>query len=325
MKQKRKSLLVCFVTLVLVFGLTGSTFAVDILWDGSEGSSWTDPLNWIGDAVPTNSDYGMIGDPTVTQPVIVSGDTVSAQRVVVGMGSQGCTLDVTGGSITSDSVNFTIGRSNGGGTLNISGGSVISNSGFVMGNYAAVTNGIVNMTGGTLDVHANPTADDDQYWLNMLVIGDGGYGEFNMDGGAVTVDMDMCLTYPRTGGKSGYLNMTDGTMDIGGDIMLSYDKSGTSLPGAIQLDGGVITASDLLMTVNGSLDLTDGVMVLAGDDTGVIQGYIDSNLITGYDDSANVVLNYDGTNTTISAIPEPATMVLLGLGGLLGLRRRRTN
>jgi PEP-CTERM motif len=314
MEQKRKSLLVI---LVLVLGLSGSAFAADVYWDGSEGSDWTDGANWVGDAVPTNTDFGLIGDPTVTQPIIVSGQTVSAQRVVVGMGNHGCTLDVmTGGSITSDTVNFTVGRSGGGGTLNISGGDVIANAGFLMGNYQTTTAGIVNMTAGTLTVHADMASGN--WWLQMLTIGDGGLSTFNMDGGAVTVDEDMWLSYHRPGGNPGTLNMTDGTIDIGGTIMLSKSSSISS---KIQLDGGIITASDLVMTANGLLDVTgDGMMILAGDDRVAVQGYIDDGLITG------AVCTYDlGLDETTIAVPEPATMVLLGLGGLLSLRRRRTN
>jgi len=323
MEQKRKSLLV--LSLVLVLGLSGSAFAYnDVYWDGSESSTWTDGNNWDTGSVPGLDDYALIGDPTVTQPVIVSGQAVTAGRVVVGMTEHGSTLDVmTGGSITSDTVNFTVGRGGGGGTLNISGGDVIANAGFLMGNFQTTTTGVVNMTGGTLTVHSGST-DPKKWYLRMLTIGDGGLSTFNMDGGAVTVDEDMWFAYHRSGGNPGYLNMTDGTIDVGGTIMLSKSASVSS---AIQLDGGVITASDLVMTANGSMDLTDGRMILDGDDTVAVWGYVDAGLITGYGIADNVLVGYDSRNdkTIVVAIPEPATMVLLGLGGLLSLRRRRTN
>ena len=64
-------------------------------------------------------------------------------------------------------------------------------------------------------------------------------------------------------------------------------------------------------------------MILAGDDTIAVDAFIASGLITGYDGAGTASAVFDGVNTTVSAIPEPATMVLLGLGGLLSLRRRR--
>jgi len=283
----------CFATLILVFGLAGSTFADNIYWDGSEGSDWTDGNNWVGGNVPSDTDYGLIGDPAGTQPIIANGQTVSAQRVVVGQENSGCTLDVmTGGSITSAAVNFTVGRGDGGGgTLNISGGDVIADAGFLIANFYTTTNGTVNMTGGTLTVHADIASGN--WWMQMLTIGDGGVGTFNMEGGVVTVDEDMYLAYHRPGGNPGHLNMTGGTIDVAGTIMLSKSASVSS---KIQLDGGIITAGDLLMTANGSLDLAGGTMILDGDDTVAIQGYIDSGLITGYGFQGAVIMDYNGTN-----------------------------
>ena len=159
MKQKRRNWLMCFVILVLVFGLSGSAFAYnDVFWDGSESSDWTNGDNWDTGNVPVDGstgDYALIGDPTVTQPIIVSGDDVSASRVVVGQVNSGCTLEVqTGGKVTSTHVNVTVGRGGGSGTLNISGGTVIADAGFLLGNDV-VSTGVVKMTGGTLTVHAD--------------------------------------------------------------------------------------------------------------------------------------------------------------------------
>ena len=66
-------------------------------------------------------------------------------------------------------------------------------------------------------------------------------------------------------------------------------------------------------------------MVLAGDEEADIDAYIAAGLITGYDGAGTVEVSYDAgcDLTTVTAIPEPATMVLLGLGGLLSLRRRQ--
>ena len=68
-----------------------------------------------------------------------------------------------------------------------------------------------------------------------------------------------------------------------------------------------------------SLTMADNAMVVIyGDITGKIQGYIDDGLLI----NAQVAL--DGQdNTVITFIPEPATMLLLGLGGLALIRKKR--
>jgi len=57
--------------------------------------------------------------------------------------------------------------------------------------------------------------------------------------------------------------------------------------------------------------------VIGGDQSGKIQSYIDDGMII------NGQVTFDGTNTIITAIPEPSTMLLLGLAGLALLRRKR--
>ena len=297
MEQKRRWLM-CFVTLVLVFSLAGSAFAGDVYWDAGPsgtGSDWTAAVNWDGDVLPSDTDYGMINDATVTQPLIVTGQDATAGRVVIGHTTSG-TVTVTGGTLTSIAEHFTVGRSIGGdGTLNIDGGDVTANEGLMIANNPDSI-GVINMTAGTLTVHAGD--NDLWWWRQMLAIGDKGPGTFNMDGGALTVDMDMYIAFGPD--SSGDLNMTDGVINVAGTIYADYlgpFGGDGSAPAAIQLDGGVVNAGDLVMTVDGSLDLAGGTMILDGDDTVAIQGFIDSGWITGYGVQNAVIMDYGDTTT----------------------------
>jgi len=154
-----------------------------------------------------------------------------------------------------------------------------------VGNSSFTTN--LDISGGSL------TADGAYIGVDNSI----GHGILNMSGGLFT-----------TGGLQigwsgiGTLNMTGGTIELSGNLVIP-GQTGT---GTVSLLGGTINASDLRMTsASGSMDITLGTLILAGDDTTTIQTYIDDGWITAYDGKGTLRLDYNVTNegkTTLTAI-----------------------
>jgi len=151
----------------------------------------------------------------------------------------------------------------------------------------------------------------------------GNTGKFIMDGGTATVRESLRVGY---GGK-GILQMNSGTLNANG--MFSIGQAGGS--GEVHLDGGLLHSSSQwwgssltwLPVHNYTFDITGGKWELHGFWFDEMQLLIDNGWLTGYGSPDNVVLGYDELRgiTTVTAIPEPITISLLGLGALL-LRRR---
>jgi len=153
---------------------------------------------------------------------------------------------------------------------------------------ANTANGVVNIDGvGTV---ARPEG------LRIGIGPDPGAGTVNVTGGAEFISGHWGTRI----GSRGTVNLIDGTMTVEGN-------AGTE--GMTILPGG-------LLDICGS-----SVLYLSTDVTADVDAWVASGVMTGDGIVGNLIRTFDGEWTVVQ-LPEPATMMLLGLGGLL-LRRRR--
>jgi len=122
-------------------------------------------------------------------------------------------------------------------------------------------------------------------------------------GGNVTVANEFELGWgPGTGG-AGTLDMTGGTISAGELVI----PTGSGAYGEFYLRGGTFEVRDsggLEINTKGLIDVSGGTLVLEGDDTAQIEGFIAAGQITFYGGAGLVVLDYDDRNpgkTTLSA------------------------
>ena len=170
-------------------------------------------------------------------------------------------------------------------------------------------------TGGTgiMNVYAGADA-----YFQGLSVADVGAGTLNMHGGTVKVGNgpDDQLKFGIAGAwgnvGTGIANLYGGTLDLTGaqEIRMATNAGGGSA--TLNIAGGSLIMPGTITDLRGA--------ILTLNAAGVhLQAY-------GVEYAGDTMFVYtpSGGNTIVTAVPEPATIALLGLGGLALIRRKRS-
>ena len=275
----------CFWIFLGVCFLTAYCQAVTINWDAGGGAdqSWATAANWVGDVVPTKVDLAIVGQGTAPIPAPFP------VKAVISSSTQVHDLYVTRyvtptGTATVDMT---------GGTLDVVEILRLNESG-AAGNTSKA---IFNMNNGTINIgYAIAGGTPDPTAFSSLQVSLKGDAVFNMNGGTVNVAQKVNIHHVAANNGTGTLNLFGGTID----------------------------ANDLVMTTTGKskMDITYGKMILNGDKTATVNPWVTAGYITAFGGTQSVSVIYDAGQNKTFITPEPATVILLGLG-LLALKRRR--
>ena len=297
------------VCLIMVMAIASVACAGNQFNDATGDHLWSTVGNWGMAHVPEDSttnpgsyvpQWGNAVEFTASNAVmnIGTGEAHDAYAFQLGTyGADNTALNMSGGILTVGGWGTDVGRGNAG--------------------HGAM-DGTLTMTGGT--INAGPALQVPQYWDNTGTVSDC-VGVVNASSGVINAG------FMRIGMYDG-----DGTVNLSGDVVVNldtalqmnvgwggWDEPSLAMSASLAIDGGAS------LLIGGVGDYTPG----EGDPTieevlqaemDIYQAYMDFGWITS--NTGTLSMSYNETTDVISIVPEPATMILLGLGGLL-IRRKR--
>jgi hypothetical protein len=179
------------------------------------------------------------------------------------------------------------------------------------GRLDIVSGGQLNIPGGIVFVGGKAYGTSDAY------------GVMNVDGaGSRAIAENWLIGADGPGGTAGIVNVTNGGMLSLGWWGTSIGTVGTGTLNIADNSTAFYYGGGLTIGANGKIDVSGtGEFKLFGDQTTLANSLVAASKFYGNGVASNVAVAYDGSYTIVTAIPEPVTMLLLGLGGLF-LRKR---
>jgi len=307
-----------YVSIVLVLGICGSAMAAD--WLGGAGN-YSDSTKWSTGVVPVKTDGAATWVSAGDSDVLINAPQSSFEFFANG----GSVTVAAGGNF---STQYNVVATANASQFNVSGGTATTGTNLFVGDWGQ---SIVNLSSGTLNVgdtliagaggSANGTLNVSGGIMTTAwnwYLGDSGTGTVNVSGGSVVLGhsgMGGNITIGQWGTATGNLNVSGGSI-----IAAGITLSGVAGTGHVSLTGGLLQGNTLAINNIGvsTFDIAGGTLNLKGDITSLAG-------VTGNGILGNLQFAYNpGTDfTSITAIPEPMTLLLLGAGSFAAFTRRR--
>lgn len=333
--------------------------ASNIVWTGAQSNDYAKAYNWSPGVVPGNSDTVYFNNGAAKEAVVSSNVNGTPSTVYLGQGTSGSGAKlqlITNGSLTYDnlyvgrdhtdighlyvdggsltaSTTLAVGNNTGGvSTMEVSAGTVTANQLRVADGSSATAGSSLAITGGTVSVNSGSgialgIGDNGQTGAQGVMTVSGG----NLNwGGAFQMQKASSLTVDGTGATIQATNtgssITAFTVVGGSSLNFNLGATGVS---TIDLGSNKLQVDNTASTLN-----IDGSQYTGGNGTIVLATYgglsgnnaFGTTNITGFKGDAALQINnteMDLVITNTPTTPEPASLALLGLGGLMLMVRRR--
>ena len=136
---------------------------------------------------------------------------------------------------------------------------------------------------------------------NLLTINEGG----KFSGGLTNSDRGARIGYHQKGMHT--LQMNGGEFSVPGIMEVNIDAGSK---GHIQLDGGVMNVGGLAIGNEGTIDLNGGTLIVTGDATAIIDGYVAAGKITSANGTvAAVRMDYNSTHPGMTTVLSAAMAI----------------